>query len=43
MGIAVVKCCYGINIVTHYFKKNEYQNGENCNPLGETVILWHRN
>ena len=33
MGIAVVKCCYGINIVTHYFKKNEYQNGGNCNPL----------
>jgi hypothetical protein len=33
VGIAVVKCYYGINVVTHYFKKNEYQNGESCNPL----------
>ena len=27
------KCFYGINIVTHYFKKNEYQNGGSCIPL----------
>jgi hypothetical protein len=29
----VVKWQYGINIVTHYFKKNEYQIGGKFNPL----------
>ena len=27
------KCFYGMSIVTHYFKKNEYQIGGSCNPL----------
>jgi hypothetical protein len=29
----VGKYYYGINIVTYYLKKNEYQNGGSCNPL----------